>query len=154
VPPSGNYARGKRVAKGMRELIAPTIEVLQFSDSPAEDKNAAFKIAGLRHVPLAALQADYTTCPCVWKGRYGSGVTAGADRVAMRPTALPCTANAVASVISRSRFIDRLPRPGVQGDGPSIHLAFGRKSSDLFCSARGGSWPISECARKLAKNRR
>lgn len=41
--------------------------LLQISNSPAVGKNAAFKITGQRHVPLAALQRLYTNCPLVWK---------------------------------------------------------------------------------------
>jgi hypothetical protein len=41
-PPTGNDAQRKRAVKAMRELIAPTNEVLQFSDSAAEGQNAAF----------------------------------------------------------------------------------------------------------------
>src|SRR5262249_15740798 len=54
VDPSRNYARGKRLVKGIRELIAPQTKCWS-----AEDKNAAFKIAVLRHAPQAALLLSY-----------------------------------------------------------------------------------------------
>ena len=48
--------------------------------SPADGTNAAFEIAGLRHVPWAARRVGYTTCSWGWKGLVSVPPDRGVDR--------------------------------------------------------------------------